>query len=137
MALPRAPQVVLPILRAAHPGVTFQARLDAEFLAMLPYAHVRFGERDILHPRLRLDVPITVHSTVAGDDAAADLLATGIHLALWNAVQLQTTVPGIGHLCALQILSGPQDSPLPGQPAGVCRYAATYQLGIRPAPVSP
>lgn len=132
----RAPSIVLPILRADHPDVTFHSRLDPDYLKKLPYAHVRFGERDLRHPRLSLSVSVTIAVTVQGADADADRLATGIYTTLWNAVQRQTTVPD-GHITSLTVTSGPVESPLSGQPEGLIRYSATYQLGIRPSSATP
>jgi hypothetical protein len=132
----RAPSIVLPILRAGHPGVTFNSRLDPDHLKKLPYVHVRFGERDLRHPRLSFAVSVTIAATVNGADADADALATGIYTTLWTAVKQQTTVPH-GHITSLIVTAGPAESPLSGQPEGLIRYSATYQLGIRPSSATP
>jgi hypothetical protein len=136
VVIARAQPVVLPILRTAHPGVTIHSRLDPEALSKLPYVHVRFGEKAILHPRLRLAVPLTLYSLVDGDDAEADNLASALYQTLYDAVRLQTTVPA-GHLTGLETRAWPRESPIPGQPSGVIRYEAVYLVGIRPASVTP
>lgn len=134
MSLP--PQVVLTLLREGHPDVTIESRESADLLDKLPYAHVRFGACQVVHPRLKLLVPVTIWSTVAGDQEAGERLAHDLYLTLWNAVQAQTTVPA-GHITKLTTDSGPQESPLIGQPEGVIRFEGTYTLGIRPSPVTP
>jgi hypothetical protein len=132
----RAPSIVLPILRAGHPGVTFQSRLAPDYLARLPYAHVRFGERGLRHPRMSYTVSVTIAVTVNGSDADADDLASDIYTTLWTAVKQQITVPQ-GHITSLTVTAGPAESPLSGQPEGLIRYSATYQLGIRPSSATP
>lgn len=134
MALP--PQVVLPLLREGHPDVTIESRESADMLTRLPYAHVRFGACDVVHPRLKFSVPVTIWSTVLGDQEDAERLAHSLYQTLWNAVQEQLTVPA-GHITKLTVDSGPQEAPLIGQPEGVIRFVGTYTLGIRPSSAAP
>lgn len=137
MSIPAAQPVVLGLLRPAHPGVTIHSQLDPDALAKLPYAHIRFGENQIRHPRLKLATPITVYSMVEGDEAEADELAGALYLTLKDAVDRQTVVPAAGHITGLAVRAWPNDSPIPGQPSGVLRREAVYYLGIRPASVTP
>lgn len=137
MSIPAAQPVVLALLRDAHPGVTIHSQLDPDALAKLPYVHVRFGEKQIRHPRLRLATPVTVYSLVEGDEAMADDLAGALYLTLKDAVDRQIVVPGSGHITELVVRAWPNDSPIPGQPSGVLRREAVYFLGIRPASVTP
>jgi hypothetical protein len=136
VSIPAAQPVVLTLLRDAHPDVTIHSQLDPDALAKLPYVHVRFGEKQILHRRLRVSTPITVYSMVEGDEAAADELAGALYLTLKDAVDRQVVVPA-GHITELVVRAWPNDSPIPGQPSGVLRREAVYYVGIRPASVTP
>ncbi|MGW4114821.1 hypothetical protein ACWEFJ_28435 [Actinosynnema sp. NPDC004786] len=136
--IPRAQPVVLGLLRAAHPGVTIHQTLDPDALNKTPYVHVRFGERQIEHTRLRLVVPITVTVMVRGDVAAADDLSAGIYLTLHTAAGLKTPIGDPpAYLGPFEVRAWPADSPIPGQPSGITRQEATYLVGIRPASVTP
>lgn len=128
--MPRVQEVVLPILRAALPGVTVGSWVADVDLRTYPILNVRrLGGLATDVKRLdRAVIELTAYDQV--DLPTTENLYYDAREVLWDAVDNQTVVPGVGHLSAFKEVMGPMqfDSGYDDS----WRIQGLIQLSIRP-----
>lgn len=132
--MPRVNQIVIPLLRAAFPDVQVVSWMPAITDRQYPVLKVRRAGGYPVNPRLldRGTVELTSYGNVTYEDTE-DLLKDA-QIVLWNAVENQTVVPGVGYLHSYQQTFGITqfDSPYDN----TWRFQSLIQFGFRPLPIS-
>lgn len=132
--MPRVNQIVIPLLRAAFPDVQVVSWMPAIPDRDYPVLKVRRAGGYPVNPRLldRGTVELTSYGNVTYEDTE-DLLKDA-QIVLWDAVENQTVVPGVGYLHSYQQTFGITqfDSPYDN----TWRVQSLIQFGFRPLPIS-
>jgi hypothetical protein len=137
--------VILPIVRDRLPGLRVQSLIDfqQEFPAVVIRRSAQGLAADIGDPRFVDSALIAVSVFVEGvnGDEEGAVLSEAVRVILREAKELQTVVPGLGHICYFDQRTPPKRTPdwatsvgpvqYADLPTGITRYEATYQLGIR------
>lgn len=130
LEMPRVQQIVMPILRAALPGVQVTSWIPAITDRQYPILNVRRAGGYPVDPRLldRGTVELTAYSDTFLEDA--EELLKDAQIALWDAVRNQTVVTGVGYLHSYRQTFGPTqfDSPYDN----TWRVQSLVQFGFRP-----
>ncbi len=132
--LPDVDALVTDLLRQALPeSVSVRTELESDMLGHLPYVLVVSSTSDD-HPLFSATALVEVNCWTGDSRSGCASLAEGVRVALYRAHRAQTVRPA-GHLSTYS-LPAPGIRRIPSGATGVWRYAATYQLGIRP-PAAP
>jgi len=128
--MPRIQAVILPILRAALPGVAIGSWVPDVDYREYPYINVRRlgGIPADVELFDRPTIELTVYGNV--DLPTTEELYNQARLAIWRAWKYQTVVPAVGHINYYQETMGPTqfDSPFDD----TWRVQGLIQLGLRP-----
>lgn len=130
--------VLLDLLQPALPGVQVMTRIPDHITDYLPLVVLRRAGGDSPAPEF-YDTPwINVQCWCADDPAgeidafrAASDLADQVRGILWTAYRTQQVIPGKGWIGAIRESTAPLEISDPDRPF-LGRYAATYELRIRP-----
>jgi len=130
--IPRVQEIIIPLLRAAFPTVQVVSWVPEITDRQYPILNVRRAGGYPVDPRLldRGTVELTSYGDVNLEETEQLLKRTQI--ALWDAVQNQTVVPGVGYLHSYRQTFGPTqfDSPYDN----TWRVQSLVQFGFRPLP---
>lgn len=128
-AMPRVQAVILPILRAELPGVTFTGKLPPLDFRDYPLVNIRRIGGNSVDVRY-LDRPTLEILAVAGTPAEAENLYLDVRQALFDAVDRQTVVADAGHLHSFAEVMGltPFESPY----SNTWGVQGLIQVGLRP-----
>lgn len=130
--MPRVQSVILPHLRAELPGVTVVSWIPRVDVREFPLLQVRrLGGR--LKDPIRLDLPVIELTayTRGGLEATEDLLLDARQV-LWEMVDRQVVIPGVGYLHSFFETMGPTQFDSPFEDSW--RVQGLIQLGVRPSP---
>lgn len=132
--MPRVQAIVIPLLRAAFPTAQVVSWVPAVKDRRYPILNVRRAGGYPVDPNLldRGTVEITSYGNVSYEDT--EELLKRAQIALWNAVQNQTVVDGVGYLHSYKQTFGLTqfDSPYDN----TWRVQSLIQFGFRPLPIS-
>jgi hypothetical protein len=132
--MPRVEQIVMPLLRAAFPEVQVTSWVPRNTDRRFPILNVRRAGGYPVNPKLldRGTVELTSYGNVCYGDTE-DLLKRA-QIVLWDAVENQTVVDGVGYLHSYQQTFGITqfDSPYDN----TWRVQSLIQFGFRPLPIS-
>jgi hypothetical protein len=132
--MPDVDDLVVELLRMALPdAVAVRNELEAALLNTLPYVMVQSSVSED-HPRFGWTAAVEVTCWTGDSRSGCAALAEGVRVSLYAAHRAQLVLPA-GHLSTYS-LPAPGIRRVPSGHTGVWRYAATYQLGIRP-PAAP
>jgi hypothetical protein len=130
--IPRVQEIIIPLLRTAFPTVQVVSWVPEIDDRQYPIMNVRRAGGYPVDPRLldRGTVELTSYGNVNLEETEQLLKRTQI--ALWDAVQNQTVVPGVGYLHSYRQTFGPTqfDSPYDN----TWRVQSLVQFGFRPLP---
>lgn len=131
--------VLLELLREEMPEVRVMTRIPDGLHALLPLVVIRRVGGDSPAPEFYDEPWINVQCWCANDDTnnidsftAAGILADRVRGILWTAYRTQRVIAGRGWLVNMRESTAPQEISDPDRPL-VGRYAATYELRVRPA----
>lgn len=128
--MPRVQEVLFPVLRVARPDVTFTSWVPDVDQRTYPTANVRRlgGLAKDVRKLDRAVIELTVYHNI--DLPTTENLYMDLRQEIWDMVQNQTVVPGVGSLCSFFETLGPTqfDSPF----NDTWRVQGLIQLGIRP-----
>lgn len=132
--MPRVQAIVMPLLRAALPGVQVTSWVPAIADRQYPILNVRRAGGYPVNPKLldRGTVELTAYGNVTLVDT--EELLKDAQIVLWNAVENQTVVPGVGYLHSYRQTFGMTqfDSPYDN----TWRVQSLIQFGFRPLPIT-
>lgn len=132
--MPLVGDVVIPLLRASFPDVQVVSWMPAVGDRRYPVLKVRRAGGYPVNPKLldRGTVELTSYGDVCYEDT--ERLLQDAQIALWNAVENQTVVAGVGYLHSYQQTFGITqfDSPYDN----TWRVQSLIQFGFRPLPIS-
>lgn len=133
--MPRVQQIIVPLLRNALPNTVQVVSWVPDMTKRLyPILNVRRAGGYPVNPKLldRGTVELTAYSNTMLEDA--EELLKDAQIVLWNAVENQTVVPGVGYLHSYQQTFGMTqfDSPYDN----TWRVQSLVQFGFRPLPIS-
>lgn len=132
--MPRVQQIIIPLLRAAFPTVQVVSWVPQVSDRQYPILNVRRAGGYPVDPKLldRGTVELTSYGNVTLEDT--EELLKDAQIALWDAVENQTVVPGVGYLHSYR------------QTFGMTQFDSLYddtwriqsliQFGFRPLPVT-
>lgn len=131
--------VLLELLREEMPDVTVMTRIPDGLTSFLPLVVIRRVGGDSPAPEFYDEPWMNVQCWCDNDysnniDAftAAGNLADRVRGILWTAYRTQRVMAGRGWLVNIRESSAPQEISDPDRPL-IGRYAATYELRVRPA----
>lgn len=123
-------EVLVPLVLTDHASVDHGSRIPPDVATQLPYRAIYKIGGTSVHPRL-MDRPQVQIACLAATREAASDLAESARVDLHAAVEAQTrTTAGVVHK-VVEIIS-PFEVRTSGQPDGVFRFDATYQIYTRP-----
>jgi len=132
--MPRVQSIIIPLLREAFPDVQVTSWIPVNTDREFPILNVRRAGGYPVNPKLldRGTVEITSYGDVCYEDTE-DLLKKA-QIVLWDAVENQTVVPGVGYLHSYRQTFGITqfDSPYDN----TWRVQSLIQFGFRPLPIS-
>lgn len=133
LEMPRVQQIIIPLLRASLPGVMVTSWFPAIADRVYPILNVRRAGGYPVNPKLldRGTVELTAYTNTMLEDA--EELLKDAQIVLWNAVENQTVVPGVGYLHSYRQTFGMTqfDSPYDN----TWRVQSLVQFGFRPLPM--
>ncbi len=131
--------VLLELLREEMPDVTVMTRIPDGLPAFLPLVVIRRVGGDSPAPEFYDEPWMNVQCWCDNDDVnnidaftAAGILADRVRGVLWTAYRTQRVMAGRGWLVNMRESTAPQEISDPDRPL-IGRYAATYELRVRPA----
>lgn len=132
--MPRVQAIVIPLLRAAFPDVQVTSWVPDVDNRHFPILNVRRAGGYPVNPKLldRGTVEITSYGNVCYEDT--EELLKRAQIVLWDAVENQTVVDGVGYLHSYRQTFGLTqfDSPYDN----TWRVQSLIQFGFRPLPIS-
>lgn len=132
--MPRVQAIIIPILRANIPEAQVVSWVPKTDDRVFPIINVRRAGGYPVDPRLldRGTVEITSYGNVCYEDTESMLIKAQI--VLWDAVQNQTVVDGVGYLHSYRQTFGVTqfDSPYDN----TWRVQSLIQFGFRPLPIN-
>lgn len=128
--MPRVQEVLLPILRAELPGVSITGKLPPVAFRDYPLVNIRRIGGSAVDMRF-LDRPtLEVLAVTDGTPVDAENLYLDVRQAIFDAVDRQTVVEGVGHLHSFAEQMGP--TPFDSPYSNTWGVQGLIQVGLRP-----